>query len=334
VTGPQDPEDDWGFPEVDPAGPASTRLPPPEPEPPAAYDTGSDAWWRAQAQAQRAAAQGEPAVPPSPPPAVEEPEAPELVEAEVLRPEPEPSPLDSGWIPPELPELRAPEPEPEPAADAEPDQVAEAWPDVADAQAPDEAPPAEDPPIWVAPSFEDAPRARTPAQPDRVGPARAVAGALLAVAGVGLGIGALLLIDGDEPKGTPTVALPTVSAGPTASTTTSPTPEPTATTTTPVVVPSAPPAAAPIVPVTVLNNSRVSRLADRWAARFRAGGWPVPVTGNYRGGTIRATTVYYPPGLQASAQRFATQFGVDRVLPRFAGLPGDGVTVVLTRDFA
>ena len=88
------------------------------------------------------------------------------------------------------------------------------------------------------------------------------------------------------------------------------------------------------MPVTVLNNSRVKGLAERSAERFRAGHWPVPLTGNYRGGTIAVTTVYYPPGQQASAQRFATQFGIDRVAPRFAGLPGSGVTVVLTRDFA
>jgi len=101
----------------------------------------------------------------------------------------------------------------------------------------------------------------------------------------------------------------------------------------PVVVLTSSPAPAPIVPVTVLNNSRVKGLADRAAARFRAGGWPVPATGNYRR-TLAATTVYFPPGGRASAQRFARQFGIDRVVPRFAGLPGSGLTVVLTRDFA
>ncbi|MCU1599769.1 MAG: hypothetical protein JWO22_478, partial [Frankiales bacterium] len=65
MTGPEDPGDDWGFPEVDPAalpadaGPASTQLPAEDAEP--VYDTGSDAWWRAQAEAQRRATASEPA---------------------------------------------------------------------------------------------------------------------------------------------------------------------------------------------------------------------------------------------------------------------------------
>ena len=95
---------------------------------------------------------------------------------------------------------------------------------------------------------------------------------------------------------------------------------------------AAPAAVAPIVPLTVLNNSRITGLAERSAAKFRAGGWPVPTTGNYRG-QIDTTTIYYPAGQQASAERFGKQFGV-RVLPRFATLPGSGMTVVVTRDFA
>ena len=85
------------------------------------------------------------------------------------------------------------------------------------------------------------------------------------------------------------------------------------------------------MPVTVLNNSRFTGLARRAAARYRAGGWLVAVTGNFTG-RLRATTVYFAPGQQGSASRFARQFGVARVLPRFPGLPGYGLTVVLTRD--
>ena len=85
--------------------------------------------------------------------------------------------------------------------------------------------------------------------------------------------------------------------------------------------------------VTVLNNSRFTGLAWRAAARYRAAGWPVAATGNFRG-RLRATTVYFEAGQQPSAVRFAQQFGVARVLPRFAGLPGYGLTVVLTRDAA
>lgn len=89
-----------------------------------------------------------------------------------------------------------------------------------------------------------------------------------------------------------------------------------------------------VVPVTVLNNSHRTGLADRAAVRFERGGWPVSLTGNFRG-QIPVTTVYYDPGLEASARAFAAAFdGIVRVRPRFATLPARGVVVVLTREFA
>ena len=300
MTGPTDPGDpddgDWAFPEVagpEPAGPASVDLPAIDEGQP--HDTGSDAWWRAQAEAQRRAAENDPVVPPAA----------------------ASNPLDRDWLPPDLTEptvLLPPEAlEPEPHIDLEP------------------APEPE--PVYTAP---EAPPTRPPHEPPRVGPARAVAGAALAIAGVALGIGALMWAGSDEPKGAPIVSslatessIPSPTPSPTPSATASPTAVPTAVVTTPV----AQPPQAPIVPVSVLNNSRIKGLADRGAARFRAGVWPVPVTGNYRGGIIATTTVYFAPGQQASAQRFAKQFGIPRVAPRFAGLPTRGMTVVLTRDY-
>ena len=99
------------------------------------------------------------------------------------------------------------------------------------------------------------------------------------------------------------------------------------------------PAPAPTVapparrPVTVLNNSRIPRLAARGAERFTAAGWPVEAVGNFRG-RIPVTTVYYDPGLETAAREFADAFeGVVRVRPRFEGLPARGVVVVLTREF-
>jgi hypothetical protein len=87
------------------------------------------------------------------------------------------------------------------------------------------------------------------------------------------------------------------------------------------------------VPVTVLNNSRITGLAAQGAARFTAGGWPVAAVGNFRG-RIPVTTVYYDPGLETAAHEFAGSFeGVVRVRPRFEGLPARGVVVVLTREF-
>lgn len=44
--------------------------------------------------------------------------------------------------------------------------------------------------------------------------------------------------------------------------------------------------------------------------------------------------MYFEPGQQAAAAALAAQFPViRRVLPRFAGLPGSGLTVVVTREY-
>jgi len=173
-----------------------------------------------------------------------------------------------------------------------------------------------------------------------------VAGAALAVGGVVLGISALLwtqpaprqpaepagISAGDQDAGSGAVrATPGASTRPSAPPAPSPSPPPA-----PSPTPSrtaAPPTPAALAPVTVLNNSRIDRLAARAAARFSAAGWPVVGTGNYRG-RLSATTVFYGPGQEASARAFAARFpGVARVQPRTRTLPGSGLTVVLTRDF-
>ncbi len=192
------------------------------------------------------------------------------------------------------------------------------------------------------------------ASPGRLAPTRALAGAAVSVAGVALGITTLLWVtDGPSPDPGQVVAAPVSDDEPVdplagSSEREAATVDPPAVVA-PATPPAAPPAPAPVpapvvepvptapsvvVPVTVLNNSRITGLADRGATRFTAEGWPVAETGNYRG-RIRATTVYYPAGLEASAQAFAARFpGVERVLPRPDNLPGSGLTVVLTRDFA
>lgn len=190
-------------------------------------------------------------------------------------------------------------------------------------------------------------RARAP-QPAQLSPGRALAGAAVSVSGVLLGIGTLLWIS-DDPSQRPGPAVqgPPATQG---SALDEPAPQPEVETAPvdptpvppPVVPPPAPPAAqapppAPasvVVPVTVLNNSRRDGLADRAAARFRAAGWPVAATGNFRG-RIPSTTVYYEPGQEASAREFARRFdGVVRVRPRFATLPARGLVVVVTREFS
>jgi hypothetical protein len=293
-------------------------------------------------------------------------------------PPPTPTPLDSGWLPAELadgapptgPPAQAPSlppmpPRINPAAAAPPPKAAvpprppapvpppvppgppavaaptkTVLPGLPDAAPGSDHPTAAipvPPPIAPPPDTEFYDALRSPVDAPPVGRRRAIGGAALAVGAVALGI-VLLLVFRHEPKGSPTLTLPTASAQPTPTPTLSPTPRPTprpsptrvrATTPPPTVAP----VVAPIVPVTVLNNSRIHNLAADAAKRFRAGGWPVPTTGNYSGGVIATTTVYYAPGQLGSAQRFARQFGIGRVLPRFAGLPGHGLTVVLTRDY-
>ncbi|HET6909772.1 MAG TPA: LytR C-terminal domain-containing protein [Mycobacteriales bacterium] len=87
-------------------------------------------------------------------------------------------------------------------------------------------------------------------------------------------------------------------------------------------------------PVTVLNNSRRQGLAAHVAAQVRAAGWPVRRTGNFTG-RIAETTLYYAPGQRAAAHDLAAAMSqIRRVLPRFAGLPGTGLTLVVTRDWS
>jgi hypothetical protein len=154
----------------------------------------------------------------------------------------------------------------------------------------------------------------------------------------------VLLLVLNRPGHHSTNAGPAVVPGPThtsatpAATTPSPRPTPTASPTprrtVPVIEPSA--SAKPVVakaPVTVLNNSRRSGLAHRAAAQVADGGWSIKQVGNFTG-RIAESTVYYAPGQAAVAHAFAHQFSaVRRVLPRFQGLPGSGLTLVVTREW-
>ena len=199
----------------------------------------------------------------------------------------------------------------------------------------------------MAPEFEEPPSAgvlpiprRMPTTGPPVSPLRALAGAAVAVAGVLLGIGALLWAT-DAPKGSPTLqqaqAQSSDSSPSPAVAQPSPTPEritlsPAPATTQAVLAPT--PAAAPKLALTVLNNSNVEGLAKRSAARFEAAGWPIKLTGSFRG-RIPVTTAYYAPGQQASALLLQREFpAIERVRPRFDTLPGSGLTVVLTRTYS
>ena len=174
-------------------------------------------------------------------------------------------------------------------------------------------------------------------------PLRLLVRSLLAVAVVAGAVALLLQLRGsspttstEAPPGPAVVTSPTPTATP--SPTLSPTPKqvisPTAgpTTTRP-----SPKPTRVVAPLLVLNNTREVGKAHRAAAKFRAGGWPVSGTGNYRTRRLSNTTVFYTPGNArelAAAQTLHRQYpAVRTVAPRFAGLPGRGLTVVLTADF-
>jgi hypothetical protein len=122
----------------------------------------------------------------------------------------------------------------------------------------------------------------------------------------------------------------TTSASPSATATQKPTP----TRTVPVEEPPA--TATPRVEkdaVTVLNNSTIQHLAARAARQLRAKNWPIRLVGNYRG-RLPVSTLYYLPGQRDVADLLAEEFpAVQRVLPRPEGLPGKGLTLVVTREW-
>ena len=150
-----------------------------------------------------------------------------------------------------------------------------------------------------------------------------MAGNLLAVALVSLGILLLNLVAAHEPGFDrpalgpgPVVVPPSVSVSPSPSPSLSLSP-------TPLVRP----------PLTVLNSSRRTGLAARAADGFRAAGWPIAGTGNYRQ-RVPVTTVYFAPGQEAAARQLVAEFpAIQRVLPRPPDLPGTGLTVVVTREY-
>jgi LytR cell envelope-related transcriptional attenuator len=89
-------------------------------------------------------------------------------------------------------------------------------------------------------------------------------------------------------------------------------------------------------PVRVYNNSTIPGLAAQAADDLRAVGWQVVEVGNYSGGTIPTTTVYYRPGTaeQDAAEDIADDFGM-RVDRRFTGIVDfpTGVLVIVTNDY-
>ncbi len=107
--------------------------------------------------------------------------------------------------------------------------------------------------------------------------------------------------------------------------------EPAAPTTT--LTTTTPGAADTSVPVRVLNNSTVSGLASRTGSQLTSAGFDVAETGNYPGGVIAKTTVYYgdSPNERETAEAVAKELGVSAE-PRFPGIADSapGVVVIVT----
>ncbi|SES07470.1 LytR C-terminal domain-containing protein [Actinokineospora terrae] len=195
--------------------------------------------------------------------------------------------------------------------------------------------------------------------------ARVVGLTLLAVAAAAAVVGVITLFDstddsppaaqappsavittttGAPPSGDLT-SLPPRPTAPGATTTEPPSPpQPTVTTTVPPAATTRPPATsqpgntadAPSEPLRIYNNSTIAGLAARAADDIGSTGWQIAQVGNYSGGKIPTTTVYFEPGTgqEAAARQLASQFDF-RVEPRFDGIKDSrpGLILIVTNDY-
>ena len=81
--------------------------------------------------------------------------------------------------------------------------------------------------------------------------------------------------------------------------------------------------------VVVFNNSNVTGLAGRVAARAGQIGWQVVGSDNWYG-TIPASTVYYPKRLERAGKLLALDLGIQRTAPAVDPMRLDRLTVILT----
>jgi hypothetical protein len=81
--------------------------------------------------------------------------------------------------------------------------------------------------------------------------------------------------------------------------------------------------------VEVYNNSGITGLAGSVGEKATGMGWQVVGTDNWYG-TIPATTVYYPPKLQAAGKQLALDLGIKRSAPAVDPMRRDRLTLILT----
>lgn len=170
-------------------------------------------------------------------------------------------------------------------------------------------------------------------------PMRVLGMALVILAVALVGVGVLIGGGSQSTAAAPTEAAPTLTTAPETTTPSPPsttTPEPPTTTTPPPTTPSAETSSEQVT-VQVLNNTTTRGLADRAAQQLRGDGWNVAKVGNYPGGIVSSTTVYFRPGTeeQAAATRLAGTLGAS-AQPRTSAFAafGDGLIVVLAPDYS
>ncbi len=85
--------------------------------------------------------------------------------------------------------------------------------------------------------------------------------------------------------------------------------------------------------VGILNATSITGLAARAQERLEEGGWSVPAIDS-TSREIEATTVYYPAGLEESAEALRAQFPeIARTAPTEPGLAQDRLVVILAEDY-
>ncbi|WP_255550118.1 LytR C-terminal domain-containing protein [Corynebacterium sp. TAE3-ERU2] len=177
-------------------------------------------------------------------------------------------------------------------------------------------------------------------------PIRGLAMILISVAVLLALWGVFTLIDSDDPNDT-------VVADPGSSSSAAPSPAPSSAAERPEGAEQAPPArpegekpARPAeqgtavdpktVPVTTLNNSTITGLADSVATKLRDTGWNVREVGNFADTPLPETTVFFTPGNadeERAARALAEELGV-QAQPRSEAVATapQGVVLILTKD--
>jgi hypothetical protein len=93
-------------------------------------------------------------------------------------------------------------------------------------------------------------------------------------------------------------------------------------------------AAAEKAPVIVLNSTDRSGLAADATDAIKADDWETGQPGNYAGGELSQTTVFYPDGMKGSAQLLQDQFpDIAAVKPAEEGMSTSSLTLVLGSDW-